>query len=97
MRYRAIAARSLSDPGSGHGQKELLVRARELERQRTRAEQRNPNFEFAEALFQIAIVLGSVSLVAASRRLLDLSGVLAAIGVLFTVNGYFLLIPALFG
>lgn len=96
-RYRAIAVRSASDPRSGHGQKELLARARELEKSRARAEQRNPNFEFAEALFQIAIVLGSVSFVAASRRLLDLSGVLAACGTLLTLNGYFLLVPMPFG
>ena len=32
------------------------------------------NFDFAEALFQIAIVLGSVSIVAASRPLVHLSG-----------------------
>jgi len=96
-RYRAIAARSASDPESGHGQKELLAKAQELEKRRDRAEQRNPNFEFAEALYQIAIVLGSVSIVAASRRLLDLSGILAALGTLLTINGYFLLVPMPFG
>jgi hypothetical protein len=96
-RYRTIAARSVSDPGSGHGQKELLAKAKQLERRRTRAEERNPNFEFAQALYQIAIVLGSVSIVAASRRLLDLSGALAVLGTLLTVNGYFLLVPIPFG
>jgi len=42
-------------------------------------------------------VLGSVSIVAASRRLLDLSGALAVLGTLLTVNGYFLLVPIPFG
>jgi hypothetical protein len=96
-RYRAMAARSASDPKSGHGQKELLATAQELEKRRARAEERNPNFEFAEALYQIAIVLGSVSIVAASRRLLDLSGILATLGTLLTINGYFLLVPVPFG
>lgn len=96
-RYRTIAVRAASDPRSGHGQKELLTQARELERGRARAEERSPNFEFAQALFQIAIVLGSVSLVAASRRLLDLSGILAVLGMLLTLNGYFLLVPLPFG
>ena len=32
--------------------------------------QANPNFDYAQALYQIAIVLGSVSIVATSRRLL---------------------------
>ncbi|HJU18344.1 MAG TPA: DUF4337 domain-containing protein [Stellaceae bacterium] len=97
LRYRKAAARSLSDPQSGHGQKELLAKAQELEAKRARAEERNPNFEFAEALYQIAIVLGSVSIVAASRRLLDLSGVLATVATLLTINGYFLLVPMPFG
>ena len=96
-RYRAAAARAVSDPRSGHGQKELLATAREWEKRRERAEARNPNFEFAAALFQIAIVLGSVSLVAGSRRLLDLSGLLAALGILLMINGYFLLVPLPFG
>ncbi len=96
-RYRAVAARAASDPRSGHGQKELFAQARHWEKKRDRAEARNRNFEFAEALYQIAIVLGSVSIVAASRRLLDLSGVLATLGTLLMLNGYFLLLPMPFG
>jgi hypothetical protein len=96
-RYRANAARAISDPRSGHGQKELIAKAAEWEKKRDHAEQRNHNFEFAEALYQIAIVLGSVSIVAASRRLLDLSGILATLGTLLTINGYFLLVPMPFG
>ena len=41
----------------------------------------------------IAIVLGSVSIVAVSRWLLGLSAVLAVCGVLLTVNGFLLLVP----
>ena len=63
-----------SDPKTGQGKKELLAKAREWEKQRDRAAERDPNFDFAEALFQIAIVLGSVSIVAVSRPLLHLSG-----------------------
>ena len=48
-----------------------------------------PNFDFAEALFQIAIVLESVSIVAASRSLVKLSGVLAAVGTLLMLTGIF--------
>jgi hypothetical protein len=95
--YRAVAARAASDPASGHGQKELIAQARGWEKTRDRAEARNRNFEFAGALYQIAIVLGSVSIVAASRRLLDLSGVLATLGTLLMLNGYFLLVPMPFG
>lgn len=91
-RWRSTAARYESDPASGQGKQELLARAKELEARRDRAAERDPNFDFAEALFQIAIVLGSVSIVAVSRPLVTLSGVLAAAATLLMINGYFLLV-----
>ncbi|HEY1431769.1 MAG TPA: DUF4337 family protein [Stellaceae bacterium] len=56
------------------------------------AAERDPNFDFAEALFQVAIVLGSVSIVAASRALVKLSGGLAVVASLLMTNGYFLIV-----
>jgi hypothetical protein len=96
-RYRASAARAANDASSGHGRKELIAEARRWERRRARAEQRDPNFAFAAALFQIAIVLGSVSIVAASRPLVRLSGAIAVLATLLMVNGYFLLVELPFG
>jgi hypothetical protein len=91
-RYRERVDRYESDPATGEGKKELLAKAKEFEAKRDHAAERDPNFDFAEALFQIAIVLGSVSIVAASRPLVHLSGVLAIAGTLLMINGYFLLI-----
>jgi hypothetical protein len=91
--YRATAAREESDPQGGEGRQQLLAKAREFERERDHARERDPNFEIAEALYQIAIVLGSVSIVAASPALLTFSGVIAVLGTLLTLNGYFLIIP----
>jgi len=55
---------------------------------------RFPNFEYAEALFQIAIVLGSVAIVAASVWLVGLERVVCAGGhFCLTINGYLLLVP----
>jgi len=90
--YRATVARFESDPVGGEGKQELSVRARRYEADRGRAEQQDNNFDYAQALFQIAIVLGSVSIVAASPRLLLLCVALGAIGLLLTVNGFFLLV-----
>ena len=70
-----------SDPATGEGKKELLAKAKALEAKRDLAAEQDPNFEYSEALFQIAIVLGSVSIVAASRPLVMLSGVLAVVGI----------------
>ncbi len=92
-RYRDTAARYESDPASGNGKKELLALAKKWEAKRDHAAAQTPNFEYAEALFQIAIVLGSVAIVAASPALLGVSGALAVGGVLLTLNGYLLLAP----
>jgi hypothetical protein len=91
--YRAAAARYASDPAGGEGRKELLAKAKQWEAQRDRAETQSPNFEFAAALFQIAIVLGSVSIVATSRPLLGLSMAVSLVAVVLTVNGFLLLVP----
>ena len=91
-RYRERVDRYESDPSTGEGKKELLAKAKEFETKRDHAAERDPNFDFAEALFQIAIVLGSVSIVAASRSLVKLSGALAVAGTLLMINGYFLLV-----
>ena len=92
-RYRDTALRYESEPATGEGKKELMARANRWEHARDKAAARLPNFEYAEALFQIAIVLGSVAIVAASPWLLGLSGVLAACGLALTINGYLLLVP----
>ncbi len=91
-RYQARVERYESDPATGEGKKELLAKAKEWEAKRDHATERDPNFDFAEALFQIAIVLGSVSIVAASRALIKLSGVLAVVASLLMINGYFLIV-----
>lgn len=95
--YRDTAEKYASEPATGDGKKELLAKARAWEAKRDHAAAQTPNFEYAEALFQIAIVLGSVSIVASSVWLLGVSGVLAIFGVLLTLNGYLLLVPIVEG
>ena len=92
-RHRDTAARYESEPATGNGKKELLAKARDWEERRDHAEAQVPNFEFAEAAYQIAIVLGSVAIVAASPWILGASAVLASLGILLTINGFLLLVP----
>jgi len=92
-RWRDTAARYESEPATGEGKKELMAKAKQWEHKRDHAAAQLPNFEYAEALYQIAIVLGSVAIVAASPWLLGFSGVLAVGGLLLMVNGYLLLVP----
>jgi len=91
--YRATVARYESDPKTGEGKKELLAKARDYEEKRDHAQRQDINYDYARALFQIAIVLGSVSIVAMSRWLLWLGCGLAALAVLLTLNGFFLFVP----
>ncbi|HEY1795639.1 MAG TPA: DUF4337 domain-containing protein [Stellaceae bacterium] len=92
-RYRDTAARYESEPATGDGKKELLAKAHDWEAHRDTAAARDPNFEFGEAFLQIAIVIGSVSIVAVSRWLLGLSAAAAVCGVALTLNGFLLLVP----
>ena len=88
--YRATIDRLESEPATGEGKKELTEKARALEAQRERAQRQDPNFDYAGALFQIAIVLASVSIVALSRPLLWLGLALGGVATLLMLNGYFL-------
>ncbi|HVH81655.1 MAG TPA: DUF4337 domain-containing protein [Stellaceae bacterium] len=92
-KYRKNAARYASDPSSGEGRKELLAKAKEWEAVRDRAEAQDPNFQFAAAFFQIAIVLASVAIAASSLPLLGLSAASAALATVLTINGFFLIVP----
>src|SRR5262249_6892134 len=91
-RYRSRAERYESDPSTGEGKKELLAKAKEWEAKRDHAAERDPNFDFAEALFQIAIVIGSVSIVAAWRSLISLRGGLDVVASLLMITGFFLIV-----
>ncbi len=90
--YNATVARYETDPSTGEGKQELLQSAQTYADRRDRAAQQDPNFDYAEALYQIAIVLGSVSIVATSRRLLLVALVLGGIATLLMLNGFLLLV-----
>jgi hypothetical protein len=103
--YRRTADRYESEPDrddpdnplKGEGRKQLTARARDYEARREAAQRQDPNFDFAEALFQIAIVLASVSILAGSRKLLLVAISVGALATLLMLNGYFLFMPSLFG
>jgi nitroreductase len=79
-----------SDPKEGDGKKELMAKARSFESDRARAQRKDPYFDFAEALIQIAIVLASVTIITGARALLAGSIGLGVIGALLMVNGFML-------
>jgi hypothetical protein len=72
--------------------KDIEKEARRLEHERDVGRARDPNFDFAEVLLQIAIVTASVSILAQSRLLFAVSLLLAALGAGLCLNGYLLLV-----
>ncbi|HEY0098536.1 MAG TPA: DUF4337 family protein, partial [Pyrinomonadaceae bacterium] len=79
-----------NDPLRGEGKKELSARAKDFADKRDRAQRQDPNFDFAEALFQIAIVLASVAILATSRLIFKISVGVGILATLLMLNGYFL-------
>ena len=53
---------------------------------------KDPYFDYAEALLQIAIVMASISILSGSRPVFSLSIVCAIMGSLLCLNGYLLLV-----
>jgi hypothetical protein len=66
--------------------------AKRLEIERDRGVAKDPYFDYAEALLQIAIVMASISILSGSRPVFGLSIVSAVMGALLCLNGYLLLI-----
>lgn len=90
--YQKNIDRYESEPDTNEGKKELLLLAKQHEHERDIALRRDPWFDYAGALLQIAIVLTSVALVTGVRFLLVTSVGIGLIGTLSTINGFFLLL-----
>jgi uncharacterized protein DUF4337 len=91
-KYHSIAKRYESDPDKKEGKKELLAKAKDLESQRDLALTRDPYFDFAAAMLQIAIVLASASIILEGKLLRWLSVGLGIFGSLFTFDAFTLLV-----
>jgi hypothetical protein len=90
-KYKATVARYESEPETGEGKKELLTKAQDFVNQRDEAQERDPNFDYAQALLQISIVLGSVAIVSVNKGFLGASGLAGVLGIILMINGYKLL------
>jgi hypothetical protein len=71
--------------------KEIEPKARAYEAERDRNQAKDPYFDYAEVLLQIAIVCASVSILSTSRPMFWFSSALAVLGALSTLNGFLLL------
>lgn len=74
------------------GEKDKIAEeAKHLEAERDLNLNKNPYFEYAEVLFQIAIVMASISILAVSRRIFYFAVVSSSLGTLLMLNGYLLI------
>jgi hypothetical protein len=76
---------------------EIMEKAREHEKERDTARRRDPYFDFAEVMLQIAIVLATVAILSGRRWPFFVSLMLALVGVALTANGFglFVKVPGL--
>jgi hypothetical protein len=72
--------------------KKIEQLAKHLEAERDRSLAKDPYFDYAEVLLQIAIVMASISVLAVSRRIFWFALGSASLGTLFMLNGYLLIV-----
>jgi len=72
----------------GAEKKEIEREAKKLEHERDVNRNKDPYFDYAEVLLQIAIVMASVSILSASRAVFVFSLVSAFSGAIFCLNGF---------
>jgi hypothetical protein len=99
-RYEALRAKLAEEEKRYNEEKrEIEKEAKKLEHERDLNRTKDPYFDFAEALLQIAIVMSSVSILSSSRFTFVFSLILAILGTVLTLNGYivFVRVPFLHG
>jgi len=92
-RWKKDIERYESEPDTGEGRKELLARAQATEAKRDKALHEYHLFEYSSAIFQIAIVLASASIVTGVMILAWVAGIGALAG--SAIAGLALLAPTL--
>jgi len=88
--YKKTIERYESEPENGEGKKELMAKAKEYEHERETALKKDPWFDYAEGLLQLAIVLTSVAIITGRHSMAYVSFLLGIVGSVCTLNGYFL-------
>lgn len=89
QRWRDTAARWESEPDTGEGRRELMARARAAETARDRSMAAYHHYEYGAAVFQVAIVLASASIITAVPALAFGAAGLGLVGLALTGIGFF--------
>lgn len=75
----------------GQEKKDIKKEAEKLEHERDVNRSKDPYFDYAEVLLQIAIVMASIAILAHSGSIFCFALVSAVLGALFSLNGFLLL------
>jgi hypothetical protein len=87
--WRKNAERYDSEPETNEGRKELAARAKAAEQKRDQSLAAYHHYETASGAVQIAIVLASAAIITGLNLFVWVAGVLGAVGVAFTLIGFF--------
>ncbi len=88
-RYEALIKQMAAEEHRyGDEKKEIEKEARHLEHERDVYRSKDPYFEYAEVLLQIAIVMASIAILAHSLAVFTFASVAAVLGTLLTINGF---------
>jgi hypothetical protein len=71
--------------------KEIEQEAKKLDLERDINKAKDPYFDYAEVMLQIAIVMSSISIISLSRPIFYFSIVAASMGAVLTLNGYLMI------
>lgn len=88
----AIARTKVEEQRYAAEKKEIEQKAKALERERDVNMAKDPYFDYAEVLLQIALVMASISILSNSRMVFLFALVAAICGSILCVNGYLLLV-----
>jgi hypothetical protein len=89
--YRSLVSKAVEAANRYEREKkEIEDKAKELEHERDEFRAKDPYFERAAALLQIAIVMASISILANSLPVFFVSLGAAACGIILSANGFFM-------
>ncbi|WP_424812509.1 DUF4337 domain-containing protein [Roseococcus sp. YIM B11640] len=89
QRWTQTVARWESEPETGEGRRELVSRARAAEAKRDVSMERYHMFEYSSAVFQVAIVVASASIITGVALLVWFAGGLGVVGFALAALGVF--------
>lgn len=89
--YESLAASFREEEGRYNKEKKAIESAaRKLEQERDMNNSKDPYFDFAEVLLQIAIVMASISILSGTRRIFYFAVLAAVLGSILSLNGFIL-------